>query len=501
MPPYLPYLPTNLKPSKKEDSQFIFGTLETKNDRGKCFDSLRSEQLRWGLPLFFAGTGWFVQSIGLHWATYQYIQKYGMNDTAAPNSRLYDSVEEAMGEQENINMSWIDMIAAFFPMFFVCLSLMVALQQWIPFLRVSKMEAKCQNAKNYRDAKIMWTKIMRRNVMQIWAKVMTCAGFLFISKGLLGAMTIVPDSSGFDVCKARLKPAGLKYMRETHTFGEMFYLDFKWLLTHGSPLRYCADMMFSGHTFVVTLFALGCYEMIRVFRIEDLPAEKDVEYNNILFKTHVRTPASDAATKAIVLTIFASATVLEQVIEIYVVEKSRFHYSMDVFVAIVLTFLLYTNGVIAVFAKQWSSYGLDINMWMDRHISQDMKDRIANDKKEGIKDEEHGFIQNEGQDTNSTDPQKMEWVLLNSRGDVFIPPCCIPCCCLAGREHVYSDRTVRNIIHEFIAENEQKAAMDYLQQTMSLNEGLSYKDLQALTEGAKGLRKSFLAKSGDANSQ
>merc|ERR1712048_1291789 len=100
---------------------------------------------------------------------------------------------------------------------------------------------------------------------------MTCAGLLFVTKGVLGAITIVPDSSGWNVSKDRLKSTGTAWMRSEHSIYDMFIIDFIWVYTYHTPLRYCADMMFSGHTFVVTLFALGAYEITRAFRLDNCP--------------------------------------------------------------------------------------------------------------------------------------------------------------------------------------------------------------------------------------
>merc|ERR1719460_1407437 len=100
---------------------------------------------------------------------------------------------------------------------------------------------------------------------------MICAGLLFGIKGSMDAMTTLPDSSGWKVCDGRLNDEGMQWLSEEHALWEFFILDYWWFWRHHSLLRYCSDMMFSGHTFVVTLFALGCYEQLRIV----LEADRD----------------------------------------------------------------------------------------------------------------------------------------------------------------------------------------------------------------------------------
>ena len=90
-------------------------------------------------------------------------------------------------------------------------------------------------------------------------------------------------------------------------------------------------MMWSGHTYFVTIFAFGLHECVR---------------------RGMR--ASPAWKRVSVETFVTVAAVLQQSIEIYYVLKSRFHYTSDVVMAIFVTYLLYTNSVIAVVASKWS---------------------------------------------------------------------------------------------------------------------------------------------------
>eukprot|EP00415_Alexandrium_ostenfeldii_P001104 UN1104 len=140
-------------------------------------------------------------------------------------------------------------------------------------------------------------------------------------------------------------------------------------------------------------------------------------------------------------------TVIQQTVEIVAVESSHFHYTSDVIMALVMTFLLYTNGAIAVASKMWSKHGFN----QCRRGEKTSRDR-------GIVDAEVGNQQVAcaGNDAAMEDEEKFikdhtpNWKHLVSDGDVFIPPCCIPCCCYAGREHIYDDHKIQEIIESFV---------------------------------------------------
>lgn len=86
----------------------------------------------------------------------------------------------------------------------------------------------------------------------------------------------------------------------------------------------------------------------------------------------------------------------EQLVEVVFVTIDRFHYTMDIYIAIVLTFLLYSNVVPSMLAKRWMFYGVN------------------------------------------TDPNTQAICdVFESQADVLIPWCCVPF--LAGRYHQYDD--------------------------------------------------------------
>eukprot|EP00928_Gymnodinium_smaydae_P004977 TRINITY_DN1170_c0_g1_i1.p1 TRINITY_DN1170_c0_g1~~TRINITY_DN1170_c0_g1_i1.p1 ORF type:complete len:915 (-),score=219.15 TRINITY_DN1170_c0_g1_i1:232-2913(-) len=405
--------------------------------RSRVHTSVDKAFSKWLMPMLFMMLGFYLQSVGLHYATYSYV--HGMlakmdavshaewrNNSKKLYERLYDPVEEASGSELAIHIGALDMIAAAIPAIFMALCA-------FDYLRHRKGQGKCI-------------------VLQIFTKVATCAGFLFIIKGCLGAMTTVPDSDGWDVCTARLGAEGIDWMKEDHSLLSMFALDFQWnVLWYHHPLRYCSDMMYSGHTFVVTLFALGCYEVTRVV------LEKTERSKWFLLL------------KIVVLSGVALVAICEQAVEIYCVMRSRFHYSMDMFLAVIITFLFYTNGAIAVFSKLWEEQGF--------HIIYSFKDYLMKLLK---KHEDMREIPLEDQASVKEWVTQEAWV---TRGDIFLPPCCIPCCCLAGRQHVYSDESLTDAIEASgllkspITGKMDQTKLKVLQDELNMHEGISFDDL------------------------
>ncbi|CAK0821297.1 unnamed protein product [Prorocentrum cordatum] len=449
----------------KKTNECVFGTnVPVEAVRG-CL-CLRNETWKWFLPWFCAGLGWYCQSVGLHWATYQYVHKYAEDNKTLAASEgqrtLYDSFEE--GPAVKIDMHTIDMIAALIPMCFVVLTFFAVSAS-------SKICFCCSRSSAEHPQHPQHAYLLRQNVLRIWTKVMTCAMFLFMCKGTLGAITVVPDSSGWDVCENRLKAVGTEWMRQEHSFADMLSIDVIWVSEHHTPLRYCADMMFSGHTFVVTLFALGTYDLMRAFRLETLGRR---------FKN----PTTKARVKMLSLSIFACLILFEQIVEIAYVERSHFHYSMDILMAVILTFLIYTNGVIAVFAKQWSAWGLLV--FVSRKTTKKHDEECGDDCQEDEEVALHRIwrcADEHPELTAMTDPLDPKWALLNSKGDIFIPPCCVPFCCLAGREHVYSDEGVETLIQMFAdgqnPKQDPKVIRKYLENTMLLDDGVSWREFKS----------------------
>jgi len=246
----------------------------------------------------------------------------------------------------------------------------------------------------------VWTKDLH-----LWTKVLTSNALLAFGKGCLGMMTTVPDSSGWANCKVRLGEKNIAFLKEgipnpyTDGFSATFFAIAHMELRgphhdrFGSGMRYCADMMYSGHTYFTCLYALGLLELTR--------------------RQVIKKGYEGWKKKAPVIAVVV-VCILQQAVEIYLVLKSRFHYSMDVAVAVVATLLMYTNGPIVLHAQWWSTHK---SLFHAKHLK-----------------EEDGHYHAKF----SVDKQK-----IRIEGDLYVPPCCLPFACLfQGYHHLISTAEV-----------------------------------------------------------
>jgi len=237
-----------------------------------------------------------------------------------------------------------------------------------------------------------------------WTKVLLCNALLAIGKGLLGWITVVPDSAGWAVCRQRLGDDGVAWMKEARSTWDIFTLEQG--AQHVGHLRWCGDMMWSGHTYFTCLYALGTYELTRM-SVRTLPARQ----------------------QALVLGAIALVGIVQQGIEIYFVLLNRFHYTSDIVMAIAMTFLLYTSGFTAVAAKQWARF---LVTWPRCMVG---------------KNSSRFTIYKCEDDDERYRPGLRYWAwALRSSGSVFIPPCFSPKCFRSMRQHVLLDEDIFNLM-------------------------------------------------------
>jgi len=239
----------------------------------------------------------------------------------------------------------------------------------------------------------VWTKDLH-----LWTKILTANALLAFGKGCLGMMTTVPDSSGWANCKHRLGEKNIAFLKEevhnpyTDGFAATFF-DIALMELRGPRMRYCADMMYSGHTYFTCLYALGLLELTR--------------------RQVIKRGYEGWKKKAPVYAVIA-VCLLQQSIEIFLVLESRFHYSMDIAVAVVATLLIYTNGPVVLHAQWWSTH---TDLFHAEHL----------------KDEDGHYHAKF-----SVDKQK-----IRVEGDLYVPPCCLPFACLfQGYHHLISTAEV-----------------------------------------------------------
>jgi len=436
--------------------------------------------VKWAGPCLVGGFGGYVGSAGLHYASYNFVHRMkDWNGTVVNSSwvnvsdgslakeimhnfsSLSDPVEaNFFSPPKHVDMGVLDTLALAFPALFTLLAVYTQ---------------RCE----------------------VWTKVMVCTGLLAACKGIIGAMTTVPDSSGWETCRdTHLGSEGFAWLRQEHSFFEIVTVDFWWFPTHFKPLRYCSDMMFSGHTFFVTLYALGLYEIAQIstsmwHKRDESPSER----------------GKTTCQRCCILLLVSLVTIGQQAGEIYFVLLSRFHYTSDVFVALLLTFLFYTNGAVCVCAKQWAvrdvhflTAGFGVLRASLPSPGNKAKISLEGGDKFGDVDVrqcccgpcgcmfsrgkpfEHPLVNplhdvgmSELADSILRDADKIDrWV---SRADIFVPWCCFPFCCLAGREHIYSDKGIESLSGD---------RSDSTHGNLHMGEGISDSDTQALLAWWRG---------------
>lgn len=112
--------------------------------------------------------------------------------------------------------------------------------------------------------------------LQAWTKCITCTCLLAVGKGIFGLITIVPDSSGWQNCKERETQEGIARMKSEIGSPKDGFWSILWgtlkfetgimvgKLKGEKGVRFCADMMYSGHTYFTTMYALGLVELTRM---------------------------------------------------------------------------------------------------------------------------------------------------------------------------------------------------------------------------------------------
>jgi len=249
------------------------------------------------------------QSICLHITTKIYIDEmftlYQLNETYN-QGKLIDIVGSNIKNNITIPILVLDYIG-FIPLFaFICLTIV-------------------SESSNNKSIKIFF-------------KTMINGSILAILKGLLDIVTIIPDSSGISVCKSRLTTEQYNYLHQLN-FKDDFFQSLQEILKldffgfHGKRVRYCSDMLLSGHTYFIVLFCLGIYEII---------------INAFRFNRYQ-------------LWIIRLLFFMYTFIGVCLIEIDRFHYTVDVLLAIVLTILLWNCKSIEQFALNRSYEYYNIN--------------------------------------------------------------------------------------------------------------------------------------------
>lgn len=357
---------------------------------------------KWALPILLWMFSCFICMWFLHIGTYYYIQTMDrMNQAYMPDpdykpTKAHQSLSPGLGEQDVSYGSLQDPLAGRLGWKKVPISTLDAVSAALPVTWLLMT---------------LWV-----GDLQHFTKVILCNSMLAIGKGVFGMITIVPDSIGWASCKERLGEENLAYFRnevpDPHTDAWGGLSPAIALLKMeacgpkcdrlGSGVRFCADMMYSGHTYFTCLYALALIELVR---------------------WHTRKRGWTVFWQNVAIGLVMFLAVAEQLVEAYLVIKNRFHYTMDIVMAMLLTFLWFTNGSISIAAKTWSHW-------------REPPHELVHEPEELRALE--GLIQ-------KYDYALVPKALLRSEGDIWVPICCVPFCCLYGRHHIVDDDTFRKM--------------------------------------------------------
>eukprot|EP00440_Ansanella_granifera_P027606 gb/GFBE01029992.1/.p1 GENE.gb/GFBE01029992.1/~~gb/GFBE01029992.1/.p1 ORF type:complete len:547 (+),score=88.02 gb/GFBE01029992.1/:1-1641(+) len=166
----------------------------------------------------------------------------------------------------------------------------------------------------------------------LWVKTFLVASCMAVMKGIFDVATTLPDSIGWRECTHRLGDAGLEQMRSYQDVFDDLAQNFVEAITNeiagdgsGHRIRYCADMMISGHTYFAALFALSAYK----------------QFDTLDWSKMVR---------RLVFGVLSACVVIEMVL----VAAARFHYTVDMLASIVLVLLLWDSCSVEQVAADWS---------------------------------------------------------------------------------------------------------------------------------------------------
>jgi len=282
-----------------------------------------------GYPMVMFGFAFIFQSFMLHLTTMTYVEwmarQHGYNMTAEgyEGDQLYDYVGNLAAEWwqgGNATHFDNDLVAEGKPdiaIFFIDASGMIPLM--------------------FFAASFVTALVKGRFSIGLWTKTFIIAACMATMQGLFDVVTIMPDSSGWHTCIARLGgEAGIKKFEHFYQgFMSNFFtglLDMMWNEIFPSKrLRYCADMMISGHTYFAVLFSLSGYK-----------------------QCHEAMPEREHSTFWWIRRFFYVICILCVMVEMCVVAMTRFHYTVDMLASVVLVFLLFDSVHVEQLASDMS---------------------------------------------------------------------------------------------------------------------------------------------------
>jgi len=246
-------------------------------------------------PIFIFGLCFSYQSICLHLATRQYLL-YMKNNS---KWELVDIVEDSLvsllkSNHIDIPIQILDLIGII-PMISNCLLISIAIYY-------------------------------KYDVLSVLNKTFLIGSILAVIKGTLDIVTILPDSNGYEHCKVRLGPDTITFLTNLNFDTKFFKSFYDLLITEifginndHQHMRYCSDMLLSGHTYFVVLFSIASYKMITIIN-----------------------PDLNQSSRRLIQVIILIYIGLE----VLLILISKFHYTVDILIAIVLVLLLWDSSLV-----------------------------------------------------------------------------------------------------------------------------------------------------------
>eukprot|EP00929_Paragymnodinium_shiwhaense_P075302 TRINITY_DN38488_c0_g2_i1.p1 TRINITY_DN38488_c0_g2~~TRINITY_DN38488_c0_g2_i1.p1 ORF type:complete len:884 (+),score=234.76 TRINITY_DN38488_c0_g2_i1:63-2714(+) len=274
----------------------------------------------WVCPVILFATCFCVQSILLHIATHfyiRYMQALRRNVVLSTNStgvsttevleaemirqgQLYDLME-TLEPPEDVPLLLLD-LSGILPTVLFCLTYVVCFG-------------------------------MGHSNIGLWTKTFLVASAMALLKGTCDVLTIVPDSGGWDSCEKRLGAEGVEHLGGSLDFDGSFFSSMGSLILlellggDGGRVRYCADMLVSGHTYFATLFSLSTYKAMKYV-----------------------TQAKKTRWLRYVVGLFCASCVITEVV---LVSIAKFHYTVDMFLAMIFVIILWDSVYVETLASEW----------------------------------------------------------------------------------------------------------------------------------------------------
>eukprot|EP00747_Dinoflagellata_sp_TGD_P207567 gnl/TRDRNA2_/TRDRNA2_81125_c0_seq1.p1 gnl/TRDRNA2_/TRDRNA2_81125_c0~~gnl/TRDRNA2_/TRDRNA2_81125_c0_seq1.p1 ORF type:complete len:653 (-),score=112.49 gnl/TRDRNA2_/TRDRNA2_81125_c0_seq1:111-2069(-) len=274
---------------------------------------------RWAVPaLGFLG-GLFVQNAGLYHGTRSYIQWMDELNQARLRPQSASSTDGAQREsmQPLQGGALDDLFFGIFGQHEVETFALDTVTTLLPFIWMAWM--------------------IRTKDLRLWTHTLLTGTLLATLKGFLAWTTIVPDAEGWESCQDRLGPDGLIYFREKADRFFVALLDILMLQVRGiwsagraQRSRFCADTVFSSPTYFYVLFSASFFDAMRCVS-ERLEGRQ----------------------RALLRGALGGVLLLVLIVDTALSIANRYHYTVDIFIAIILTLLVYGNPAVALATSSW----------------------------------------------------------------------------------------------------------------------------------------------------